>query len=259
MTTVYQLWNENGTPYDTNDDTLVATSGSTFANEVQADYSGVMGSPSHTGLTDCGSNPYHNGWYTLATGLPAGRYRVNANTSSSNNGSTNAENMFSLWVTSSGTGPQVYGEGKMAAYNNLVSGNQLFYLAQIGAENAGKTMEISLFDPGDVNGNAYLRIKSPNGNSYNYATFSWWADNGTSGTNVTSIQTASSGGSFFNDRVITIDVALPSSLRLGRPDAGRRDAGRLVEDRIPGQRRQRHHDLAGGHPGQPGSPHRPVG
>jgi hypothetical protein len=119
--------------------------------------------------------------------------------------------MFSLWVNSSGTGPQVYGEGKMTAYNNLVAGNQLFYLAQIGAENAGKTMEISLFDPGDVSGNAYLRIESPDGNTYNYATFSWSADNGTSGTNVTSIQTASAGGSFFNDRLITIDVALPST------------------------------------------------
>ncbi|HEY7024968.1 MAG TPA: pilus assembly protein TadG-related protein [Candidatus Limnocylindrales bacterium] len=211
VTTVYQLWNENNTPYDTTDDTLVATSGTTFANEIQADYSGVMGTPSHSGLTDCASNPYHNAWYTLATGLSAGRYRVNVNTSSSNNNSTNAENMFSLWVTSSGSSPQIYGEGKMVAYNNLVSGNQLFYLAQIGAENAGKTMEITLFDPGDVSGNAYLRIKSPNGNAYNYATFSWTADNGTSGTNVTSIQTASSGGSFFNDRVITIDVALPST------------------------------------------------
>lgn len=211
VTTVYQLWNENNTPYDTTDDTLAATSGTTFANEIQADYSGVMGTPAHSGLTDCSTNPYHNGWYTLATGLSAGRYRVNVNTSSANNNSTNAENMFSLWVNSSGTGPQVYGEGKMAAYNNLVAGNQLFYLAQIGAENAGKTMEISLFDPGDVSGNAYLRIKSPDGNTYNYATFSWSADNGTSGTNVTSIQTASSGGSFFNDRLITIDVALPST------------------------------------------------
>ena len=215
VTTVYSLWNENGTPYDPSDDTQVATSGSTFANQIQADYSGVMGTPSHSGLTDCATDPYHNAWYTLATGVSAGRYRVNVNTSSANNNSTNAENMWSMWVTSSGSGPQVYGEGKMAAYTNLVSGNQLFYLAQIGPENAGKTMEISLFDPGDVNGNAYLRIKSPDGNSYGYATFSWTADNGTSGTNVTSIQTASSGGSFFNDRLLTIDVPLPSTYGSG--------------------------------------------
>jgi len=211
VTTLYTLWNENNTPYDTSDDTLVASSGNTFANQIQADYSGVMGTPAHSGLTDCSTDPYHNAWYTLSTGLPAGRYRVNVNTSSSSNDNTNAENMFSLWVTSSGANPQVYGEGKMAAYTNLVSGNQLFYLAQIGQENAGKTMEITLFDPGDVSGNAYLRIMSPDGNAYKYATFSWTADNGTSGTNVTTIQTASSGGSYFNDRVITIDVNLPST------------------------------------------------
>ena len=215
VTTVYQLWNENGTPYDTTDDTLVATSGTTFANQIQADYSGAMGTPADDGLTDCSSDPYHNAWYTLATGVAAGRYRVNVNTSSTNNNGTNAENMWSLWVTSTGSGPQVYGEGKMAAYNNLVSGNQLFYLAQIGTENAGKTMEISLFDPGDVSGNAYLKIKSPNGNAYNYATFSWSADDGTSGTNVTQIQTASAGGSLFNDRLITIDVSLPSTYGSG--------------------------------------------
>ena len=226
VTTLYTLWNENNTPYDTSDDTLAATSGSTFANEIQADYSGVMGTPGHAGLTDCSTNPYHDAWYTLATGLPAGRYRVNVNTSSSSNNNTNAENMFSLWVTSSGANPQVYGEGKMAAYTNLVSGNQLFYLAQIGPENAGKTMEITLFDPGDVGGNAYLRIKSPDGNAYNYARFSWTADNGTSGTNVTSIQTASSGGSFFNDRVITIDVSLPSNYgSTGLTPAGETQAG----------------------------------
>ena len=210
VTTVFSLWSENGTPYDTSDDTQVATSGNTFANEIQADYSGVMGTPAHSGLTDCSGSAYHNAWWTLATGLSAGRYRVNVNTSSANNTSTNAENMWSLWVNSGGS-PQVYGEAKMVAYNNLVSGTQLFYLAQIDASNAGKTMEISLFDPGDVSGNAYLKIKSPNGNSYSYATFSWSADDGTSGTNVTQIQTASSGGSFFNDRVITIDVSLPNT------------------------------------------------
>ena len=226
VTTLYTLWNENGTPYNTGDDTLVATSGNTFANEIQADYSGAMGTPGHSGLTDCSANIYHNAWWTFASGLAAGRYRMNVTTSSANNLSTNAENMWSAWVTSSGATPQVYGEAKMVAYNNLVAGTQLFYLAQIDASNAGKTMEISLFDPGDVSGDAFLRIKSPDGNAYNYATFSWTADDGTSGTNVTSIQTASSGGSLFNDRLITIDVPLPNTYgSVGLTPAGETSAG----------------------------------
>ena len=118
--------------------------------------------------------------------------------------------MWSVWVASDAQ-PRVYGEGRMVAYNNLVAGTQQFYLAQIDAIHAGKTMRILLFDPGDVSGNAYLRILTPNGNAYNYATFSYTADNGRTGTNVTQIQTANSGGSFFNDSLITIDIALPSN------------------------------------------------
>jgi len=105
----------------------------------------------------------------------------------------------------------------MAAYNNLPAGTQLFYLAQIDASNAGKTMEIKLFDPGDVSGDAFLRILSPDGNAYNYATFSWTSDgpskvNPLSGTNVTQIQTSSvATQSWFDDRVITIEVPLANT------------------------------------------------
>jgi hypothetical protein len=217
VTTVFSLWNENGTAYTTVDDTQVATSGATFANQIGSDQSGNMGNPGHRTNTtpavpDCSADPYHNAWYTMpgATGLAAGRYRLNVVTSAPGNASTNAENMWSAWVSSGGS-PQVYGEGKMAAYNNLTAGTQLFYLAQIDRENAGKTMEITLFDPGDVSGDAYLRILSPNGNAYNYATFSYIADNGLTGTNVNVIQTASvAGGSRFQDAAIVIDVPLPT-------------------------------------------------
>lgn len=82
---------------------------------------------------------------------------------------------FSIYTSSAGK-PRVYGGGKMAAYTNLAAGKQSFYLAQIGNEHAGKTMDITLFDPGDVSGDAFLRILSPNGNAYNYATFSYTAD-----------------------------------------------------------------------------------
>jgi hypothetical protein len=133
--------------------------------------------------------------------------------------------MWSAWVSSGGS-PQIYGEGKMAAYNNLTAGTQLFYLAQIDRENAGKTMEITLFDPGDVSGDAYLRILSPNGNAYNYATFDYVADNGRTGSGVSTIQTASGGTSYFNNSVLTIQIALPASYgSVGLTPAGETEAG----------------------------------
>ena len=56
------------------------------------------------------------------------------------------------------------------------SGDQTFYFAQIEQVHAGKTLEIELFDPGDVSGDAFLRFLSPDGNAYNYATFNYVAD-----------------------------------------------------------------------------------
>jgi hypothetical protein len=96
----------------------------------------------------------------------------------------------------------------MAAYSNLDGGLQKFYFAQIEAAHAGKTMQIDLFDPGETNGNAYLRLLSPDGNAFNYVNFDWVSDDGRSGTNVSQIQT-SNGSALFNNKQITISVPLP--------------------------------------------------
>ncbi len=217
FTTVFTLYGTNGTPFDTTDDVSVATSGSMFANEIQADYSGSYGQPAGwsgpgTGTyTDCASDPYHNAWWNMKTGLAAGTYRLNVQASDAGNNGTSAENMWSVWVDG-GSAPRIYGGGRMVAYNNLDAGTQLFYMAQIDAVHAGKTMVIELFDPGDVSGGASLRIKSPDGNAYNYATFSYTSDNGQPpGNNVTSITTAVGSTSYFNNSVITILINLPST------------------------------------------------
>ena len=259
VTTVFTLYGINSTPYDTTDDTAVATSGTLFANEIQADYSGNYGQPAgwsgvgSGSYTNCAANPYHNAWWPMATGLAAGTYRLNVTTSDAGNNSTNAENMWSVWV-SGGSQPRIYGGGKMAAYNNLDAGTQLFYLAQIDAVHAGKTMVIELFDPGDVSGNASLRILSPDGNAYNYATFSYVADNGrhreqrdVGPDRLRRHELLQQLGPDHPDRPAV-------DLWQRRPDATRRDRGRLVEDRIHGRWRQRHDDLAGQHPRQPGPP-----
>ena len=107
----------------------------------------------------------------------------------------------------------------MAGYNILGSGFQRMYLAQIDQTAAGKTIEIDLFDPGDVGGDAFLRVLSPDGNAYNYATFSYSADaNCVSGNSDlcsasgrTSVQTAKGGSSSFNDSWLKILIPLPTT------------------------------------------------
>lgn len=222
VTTVFSLFGINNTPLDLTDDgPPVVTSGAMFAGQVAADYSGTYGStgiPNFTfpgvtgsGYANCATDPYHNAWWPMATGLVGGTYRLNVTTSSSGNDTTSAENGWSIWV-SGGSTPRIYGGGRMVAYNNLESGAQLFYLAQIDAVHAGKTMIVTLFDPGDVTGDATLRIKSPDGNAYNDATFNYSSDNGRpSGSNVTSVLVRSGGTSYYENSVLTIEIPLPQT------------------------------------------------
>ena len=99
----------------------------------------------------------------------------------------------------------------MAAYTNLDAGNQTFYFAQIEKVHAGKTLVIQLFDPGESAGDAFLRFLSPDGNVYHYATFDWVADDGRSGTGVTSLQTSIGGQAQFNNHLVTISIDLGKS------------------------------------------------
>jgi putative Flp pilus-assembly TadE/G-like protein len=214
----YRLYNTNGTVANVTDDgPPVATLTYDPGAQTMADVSGAMGTPSppdsgQPAHTDCSGNPAHNQWVLPAgmSSLGSGIYRLNVNTTLNGiNANVGAENLFSIWVQSSGSA-RVFGSGRMAAYTNLSGGLQKFYFAEIGKEHAGKTMEIQLFDPGESSGNAFLRILSPDGNAYNYATFDWSSDDGRSGTNVSQIQT-STGTPLFNNKLVTIEVDLPAN------------------------------------------------
>ena len=209
VSTYYRLWNTNGTPLRS-DDTLVTSSGSLFVNENQVDL--ITGTdfsdgsePTSPGNCSVGAitNPslggyYHNRWWQMASGLGAGNYRLQVTTTDPANAGGNwdetFENMWSIYIAG-GSNPKIYGSGRMVSYANIEAGQQTFYLAQIDRQQgAGKTVEIRLFDPGDVGQKAWMQILSPDGNSYDPVTFSYTADNGRSGTNVTCIQTYGGSG-----------------------------------------------------------------
>jgi hypothetical protein len=261
MSSYYTLYDTQGTAFTTTDDTVFASSGGLFAHEYQFDYSHTYGTANYEvsvgtksldgiAAVDCHdgniTNPtvggyYHDRWYRIAQNVPAGTYRLNVlsapvdttcgagNVAPKCNWKAQAENDFGIEVTglndALGNSPRVYGLGKMAAYNILPSGVQSFYLAQIDKSAAGKTLEIDLFDPGDVSGEGTLRIKNPDGNAYNYATFDYKSINLTttgsnciagnsdqcSRTGVTSIKTATGGSSSFNNTWIQITIKLPTT------------------------------------------------
>src|SRR5690606_33916596 len=79
-------------------------------------------------------------------------------------------NQFSIRSSLSGAGvaPRVYAVGDLSIFNNLpsfsgTSANATFYMAEIDAIHAGKSLRISLFDPGDgSNAGTYdLRLLGP--------------------------------------------------------------------------------------------------
>lgn len=232
VTTAFTLFDTRGTIIDKSDDVQVGLP-NVYTTQA-SDQSGLYDDPNNGGVgagdvptaapvTDCAGDPAHNQWVDLATALPTGTYRVNVKTSQAGNDQTGAENLWSIYVGANGAAgsARVYGDAKMAAYSNLTgaAATQLFYLAQIDKQHAGKTMLITLFDPGDVAGNATLRIKSPDGGTYNNAVFSYVADAkciaGTSdvcaASGRTSIQTAVGGASSFDNTVITISIPLPAT------------------------------------------------
>jgi Flp pilus assembly protein TadG len=262
VSTYYNLWDTNDNVYATSNFTLVTASGSKFEQENQSDNSSDLGGPGS--LPVCGdpsgANPldtYHNKWWQMTTGLVPGVYYLQVTTTkvlttngayplgnggqtpdplgSAINTNTNAENMFSLEVTATGSGgtPQVYGAGTMVAYNNVNGGDQQFYLAQIPKSDAGKTLEIDLFDIGDVSkgGAATLYVQSPDGNKYTNATFDFQASSpcgsSCSGSGVSSILATDVNGNHpYNDSWLTIRIALPSTYgSVGLTPSGEPGAG----------------------------------
>lgn len=226
----FKLYDTKGTPYTTTDDakvgsTLTYDPGSATLGDLSGLYHRAASPPQNDGrgdAQDCADHPAHNKW-VLPSGwnnLSAGTYRLNVNTNLGQNANHGAENLFSIWVTGNGRA-RVYGGGRMAAYTNLddtgTGGAQRFYFSQIEDVHAGKKMVITLFDPGEASSPSYLRFLSPEGNTYDYATFDWYSNDGRSGSGVTEVQT-STGSPLFNNRILTIEVGLPQDYGTGGLD-----------------------------------------
>ncbi len=245
VSSYFELYNTNNQIYVNSapPQTLLASSGTLFQQIAASDT--TMGGPATGGgIQDCRSltttkygdgRDYHDRWYLLASGLSGGAngtiYRLHTTTTQASSlaqqRNTDGENSFSVYASASGTQPKVYGLGAMQMFTPLSSSggttSSEFYLAQIGAEHAGKTVEVSLWDPGDTNPlTASIQIELPSATVgvWNGATnMSYSAVKGTSNgaavncsstviSPVSSIVTANPN-SKFNGCWLTIDVPIP--------------------------------------------------
>lgn len=247
VSTQFKLWDMNGTPYSTIDDVAVtgADSGSLFLNDdyvdkgtpssVTTSFEGngrydAVNSYSGGSSADCSGSPYHNAWWQLATGLGEGQYRLQVTTNvGTNNLKQNGVNGFAIEVTADSglAGAQVYGQSRMSILVNVPATTATFYLAQVDAVHAGKTLEIKLFDPGDFL-DTTLRIKKPKEDlsGYEDASFTFSATGAaccgapTSGGPQSSIRTSAVSGSpsnYYNNNWLTLTVVIPTDYTAPQP------------------------------------------
>ena len=80
----------------------------------------------------------------------------------------------------SGPAPKVYGILDMSIHVNFTAGVAEPYLAEVRPEHAGKVLEVDIWDLGDVNGTAGIRLIDPVGGAANPPACSWDSTNGES-------------------------------------------------------------------------------
>jgi Putative Flp pilus-assembly TadE/G-like len=243
VSTYYELYNTLNQPYNLGAQQDLGGSGTRFTNDAYSDSKegGSGGSSCTTGkITDINDGEYyHNKWWELTGSQGANQtltggtsdegttYRVHVSTDPGNTtqDGVNATNDFAIFATATGGTPKVYGSGAMEMYTPLPGNtNSSFYLAAIDAQQgAGKTVEISLWDPGDTgNLTAALSFQMPtSATSWVTVPFSWSAVkvassgancNGHSTGTVMSVTTStSSSNHIFNGCWLTIDIGIPQS------------------------------------------------
>jgi hypothetical protein len=224
----FDVYNTNDTLLNESDDTFVSGSGTNYRRLSYEDHTifGVLGNSTNVG--DCSGQSWHLGWTQIASGLSAGTYRIHSYstdpTSLGDQDDSTGLNAFAFYASASGGTPRIYGLGAMEAYVRLPGGQASeFYLAQIDAVHAGKTMVINLWDPGDTGAlSASLEILQPTGSGFSPAQFDYQgmvgttagaasSCNGFSGVGVTSVTTNTGGSSRFNGCWLTIEIALPTN------------------------------------------------
>jgi hypothetical protein len=222
------LWQNVAHLYEVNDNQIDKSAAYGGALNTYAD----GGANPPAGYRDCAADADHNNWVSLGAVAAHETYSLQVTTTDQSNLNANRlagqtfENMFSIAV--SGTGATVHGTGSMVSYANVDSGSQEFYLAQIDrSAGAGKTVEIDLFDPGDVGAASWLQIEPDGTPGWQPTTFNYVStDAGRAKNNTNCLQTFgglgggapsgcgetdTSGGTFYQNAWVQIFVTLPTN------------------------------------------------
>ena len=223
ITTTFRVRAPDSTRFDDSDNP-------TFTG-CTAGRAGAAGSFSYPSGASTGTTSLFSGdgsTWDLFCRIPAdsgGRYLIEvgtanfeANSFGSNNYALLAHNTAGGYTCDSrtdGSCPSLVARDWMSIYAALAGSAADFFLAEIGDEHEGKSMKITLFDPGE--GSDYLQILNPDGTA---VSFTWETTDGVysgSGTSLTvsggcgaNCPTGNASSSQFSDRFVEITVPLPT-------------------------------------------------
>jgi Flp pilus assembly protein TadG len=232
--TTFTLLAPDDTPFNDADNKVYGTAGSGGS----CSGSGESNPRKYTTTVDNDASFWStSGWSrfcTFTTSAPAGKYILNVRTEQ-NQSNSYASNAFSMLVQrgssttasvcdarTDSTCPSIYGKSWMSVFANASGSSGNFFLAKIGPEHVGKTVKITLFDPGE--GATSVRILNPKGanqsssgqtiSSDGYATFSaqdMGTDGFTPGTVLNNLTSLDVTGGKYNGKYVELTIQLPSN------------------------------------------------
>ncbi|HEX6777473.1 MAG TPA: pilus assembly protein TadG-related protein [Ktedonobacterales bacterium] len=147
---------------------------------------------------------YVTGWQTLYTITKPGTYRLVAAATG-----FYGEHGYGIKLTdkednSAPTGVRIWGWNNMCVYFSTTGADSIFDIGEIPPDYAGKTLNFTLFDPGDSSGNVFMRILDPSGNPVQFP--SWVRTvSGSGGTEL------DASGRFYNGLVVQLPITIPAN------------------------------------------------
>ena len=232
FTTEYQLYDADATPTVADDNPAMTAGqcGGTAGNQNPGAGHWALASGDAAAT-------FENNWVTLCTisnPVPGAVYVLRVKSDHSVDGTPEGSGMnrYALQVVSAdGSDASVAPLGDAVVYNNAGTGTLTLDLANLGPDAAGRTLDVDVWDPGDVGGSTTerLTVQPPSGD----ASCSWASTygkgyasaptggNGSGGTPKTPthsagnlstcvVETASSGTSHFNGLWLHIRVSVPA-------------------------------------------------
>lgn len=203
-TTTWTLYNRDSTELDVTDNPTASSSGLC-----------TSGSGTWVLAEGASESTYRGKWVRICyVGAPtAGRYLLRVQTS----GTGSSANRYAIRATTTTGTVRVSAYGDMSMYNNVAAGNATFYLAEVDPVHAGKTLEISLYDPGEVSktstttGNGTIQVITNTGAVA--ATCTGSSSNNVIAASLTpcQFQSASGGSSNYNGAWVTLGIKIPNN------------------------------------------------